>query len=137
MPAKESESARCYACVKLGQRCVNASWESLDRTRERARQQMEESFEEMELQQEALNKTMAKIARLRKTLKLAEERAESKQRCLQAELFLEDQQRWQSEQSAILQADSSLPIGPLDERSFAWLDTFDWTAVPASSSSGS
>jgi hypothetical protein len=136
MPSEHSNSVRCQHCVRRGRPCVNASWESLDRTRERTRKQLDESFdamtkqqEEIARRQEELNQVVAKISRLRKVLKLAEERATDKQRCLQEELFLEDQQNWQNEQSAILQADPSLPIGPLDSHSLAWLETVDWDAT--------
>lgn len=114
-------SVRCSECVRRGKVCVGASWESLDRTRERTAEELNKSLEEM-------SSVMAKIERLRKTLKLAEHRADKKRLCLQEELFVEDQQSWRAEQSAVLRTDADQPLGPVNDRSLSWLDTFDWDA---------
>ena len=101
---------------------MSLSWESLDRTRERTSKELNASLEELPL-------LVAKIERLRRTLKLAEARANKKASCLQEELFLEDQQTWRSKQSVIMSVDPSLPLEPLLPQSMRWLETFDFSAL--------
>ena len=86
-----SRSLKCASCAKKGIKCVDVSWDSLDRTRQESRSQMEKDLDEMEklmAQQQAL---AARIARTRRVLKLADERAKAKTICLLDELEEEEE----------------------------------------------
>ncbi|GIZ36577.1 hypothetical protein CKM354_000004700 [Cercospora kikuchii] len=80
---------RCAECVKRGRKCVNLSWESLDRTREEYRKKVEKDEEELAV-------ILARLMRNKKILRQAEERARKKALCLQSEMeesgeFVEDE----------------------------------------------
>ena len=70
---------RCSECVRLGRKCVNMSWESLDRTREEYRKKVEKDEEE-------LSTLLARLMRNKKILQQANDRAKQKAACLEAEM---------------------------------------------------
>jgi hypothetical protein len=70
---------KCAECVKQGKPCVGLTWESLDRTREKLRREIDEHEEE-------LAEVMAKLMRKKKILRQADERAKRKAECLAAEM---------------------------------------------------
>jgi ribosomal protein S27E len=79
-----SRSVRCASCAAKGITCVNSSWESLDRTRETTKLQIDRDLEELE-------KITARLAKNRRVLKLAEARAKAKTICLIDELEEEEE----------------------------------------------
>lgn len=88
-----SRSVKCASCAAKGIKCVNVSWESLDRTREETKAEIEEDMDELERLMERQLALAAKIARKRKVLKLAEQRAKAKTICLLDELEEEEEQQ--------------------------------------------
>lgn len=74
-----TSSLRCAECVRRGRKCVNLSWESLDKTREEYRKKVEQD-------EEALAEVLARLMRNKKILKQAEERAKRKALCLESEM---------------------------------------------------
>ena len=70
---------RCAECSRIGRKCVNLSWEALDRTRDEYRKKVEEDEEE-------LAKLLARLMRDKKILRQADNRAKQKSECLAAEL---------------------------------------------------
>ncbi|KAI4116200.1 MAG: hypothetical protein LQ341_007700, partial [Variospora aurantia] len=74
-----SKRLKCAECVKQGKPCVGLTWESLDRTRERLRREIDEHEDE-------LAEVMAKLMRKKKILRQADERAMRKAECLAAEM---------------------------------------------------
>ena len=74
-----SKRLKCAECVKQGKPCVNLSWESLDRTRDRLRREIDEDEEE-------LANVMSRLMRKKKILRLADERARRKAECLASEM---------------------------------------------------
>jgi len=86
-----SRSLKCASCAKKGIKCVDASWDSLDRTRETTRSDIEKDMDELEQLMERQREVAARIARKRKVLKLAEERAKAKTICLLDELETEEE----------------------------------------------
>lgn len=70
---------RCSECVRRGRKCVNLSWESLDRTREEYRRKVEKDEED-------LAEVLARLMRDKAILRQAEERARKKAQCLEAEM---------------------------------------------------
>jgi len=78
---------------------VDVPWSVLDNTRETMKEEiekdmeeMDKSLEEMERIQRDLSERRARIARNKKTLKLADKRAEAKTICLHDELEFEQEQ---------------------------------------------
>lgn len=74
-----SKRLKCAECVKQGKPCVGLSWESLDRTRERLRREIDEHEDE-------LAEILGKLMRKKKILRQADERARRKAECLAAEM---------------------------------------------------
>ena len=70
---------RCSECVRRGRKCVNLSWESLDKTREEYRAKVEKDESD-------LAEVLARLMRDKKILKQAEERAKKKALCLASEI---------------------------------------------------
>lgn len=70
---------KCAECVKQGKPCVGLTWESLDRTREKLRKEIDEHEDE-------LAGVMAKLMRKKKILRQADERAKRKAECLAVEM---------------------------------------------------
>lgn len=70
---------KCSECVRIGRPCVNMSWSSLDRTREKLQQEIDEDEEE-------LSRVMARLLRKKKLLRQADERAKKKALCLANEM---------------------------------------------------
>jgi hypothetical protein len=79
-----TKSLKCASCALKGIKCVNVSWDSLDKTRADTKSQIEKDLQVME-------GAMARIARNRKVLALAEKRAKSKAVCLLDELEEEEE----------------------------------------------
>merc|ERR1712032_1193967 len=61
----DSTNLRCSECVRQGKKCVNMSWESLDRTREEYQRKVDED-------EELLATVMARLMRNKKILRQAE-----------------------------------------------------------------
>ncbi len=76
---KMKNHLKCVECVRRERLCVDASWESLNRTREKL------EFD-LNLAKEELFKTFAKVARLRKTLKHTKSKVAKKTLFLTREL---------------------------------------------------
>ena len=76
--------AKCSYCTEQKKRCVAVSWEVLETTRKRVQGELEQALDNLESAQ-------AKVNRLRKVLKLAEERSDTKAMCLLDELQEEDE----------------------------------------------
>jgi len=70
---------------------VDLSWESLDRTRETTKAQIERDMEELEKIAAAQLRVLARISRQSKTLKRLEAKAKSKTICLLDELEEEEE----------------------------------------------
>ena len=70
---------KCAECVRRGRPCVGASWESLDRTRDKLES-------DLSLAEEELARALAKVARLRKTLSHTKSKVAEKALCLVQEL---------------------------------------------------
>ena len=70
---------KCAECVRRGRPCVGASWESLDRTRDKLES-------DLSLAEEELARALAKVARLRKTLSHTKSKVDEKALCLAQEL---------------------------------------------------
>ena len=77
-----STNLRCSECVRQGKKCVNMSWESLDRTREEYQRKVDED-------EELLATVMARLMRNKKILRQAEGRAARKAECLASEMDAE------------------------------------------------
>merc|ERR1711967_217932 len=77
-----STNLRCSECVRQGKKCVNMSWESLDRTREEYQRKVDED-------EELLATVMARLMRNKKILRQAEGRAARKAECLASEMEAE------------------------------------------------
>ncbi|KAI6786596.1 hypothetical protein KC332_g19142 [Hortaea werneckii] len=77
-----SSNLRCSECVRQGKKCVNMSWESLDKTREEYRRKVDED-------EELLAVVMARLMRNKKILRQAEGRAARKAECLASEMEAE------------------------------------------------
>merc|ERR1712230_329333 len=60
-----SSNLRCSECVRQGKKCVNMSWESLDKTREEYQRKVDED-------EELLAVVMARLMRNKKILRQAE-----------------------------------------------------------------
>jgi len=101
-----SKGVHCAECVRKGVPCVNFSWESLDRTRSTSKAaivrveqeilaQQEETarrFKEAEAAMRKQTALLARLARHRKVLELAEARANEKAVCLAKELEEEEEE---------------------------------------------
>lgn len=70
---------RCAECTRLGKKCVNMSWESLDRTREEYQKKVDDD-------EKLLAEVISRLLRNKKILKQAEERARKKALCLASEM---------------------------------------------------
>jgi hypothetical protein len=79
-----TKSLKYASCALKGIKCINVSWDSLDKTRADTKSQIEKDLEVME-------GTIARIARNRKVLALAEKRAKSKAVYLLDELKEEEE----------------------------------------------
>ena len=77
-----SSNLRCSECVRQGKKCVNMSWESLDKTREEYQRKVDED-------EELLAVVMARLMRNKKILRQAEGRAARKAECLASEMDAE------------------------------------------------
>merc|ERR1712113_410927 len=77
-----STNLRCSECVRQGKKCVNMSWESLDKTREEYQRKVDED-------EELLAVVMARLMRNKKILRQAEGRAARKAECLASEMEAE------------------------------------------------
>jgi hypothetical protein len=86
-----SSTMKCSSCTKKGIKCVNVSWEALNKTRSETRLQIEKDMEEVEKAHAAMAKAMARISRNRKVLELADKRAKSKAICVLEELEIEEE----------------------------------------------
>jgi len=75
--------SRCSECVRLGRKCSNMSWESLDKTRDEFQKKVDDD-------EALLAEVMARLLRNKKILRQAEERAKVKAGHLAAELSAED-----------------------------------------------
>ena len=76
----------CVECSRAGKRCIDVSWSELDKTRGDTSRQLERALDDLE-------KAQAKVARLRRTLKRAQRRAQDKTICLAEELNKETDER--------------------------------------------
>jgi hypothetical protein len=70
---------KCAECTRLGQACVNMSWESLDRTREEYQKKVDDD-------EKLLAAVISRLLRNKKILKQAEERARKKALCLASDM---------------------------------------------------
>jgi hypothetical protein len=81
-----SRSTKCASCARKGIKCVDMSWENLDKTREETKAEIDKDMEELEKIAAAQQRVLARLNRRRKVLKLAEERAKIRTICLLDEL---------------------------------------------------
>lgn len=124
-----SKSLKCAQCARNGKQCVEMSWGSLDRTREKMKEAIaadeaklvaanEEIRKMMSLvvdRQAEMSKTLAAIERNRKTLERAQERAKSKTVCLLDELEEEEEHARKRKKTSI---DDVTPEAPLFSQAF-------------------
>lgn len=89
-------STRCTECIRRGRECLSSSWQAPDRTRERTLSELDTSLEE-------LSKITAKIEQLRRILRLAETRVETRRMSLHEGVYAQNEQRLQSEQRPSIQ----------------------------------
>jgi hypothetical protein len=85
----ESKSVKCSTCARLGRKCINTSWASLDRTYQKKKEALDKDLVELVI-------LSARIVRNQKILKLAEERAKQKTICLMDELEAEEEEEHQT-----------------------------------------
>jgi hypothetical protein len=101
---------------------VDVSWESLDKTRETTKAQIDKDLEELE-------KLTARLSRNRKVLAMAEKRAKAKTICLLDELEEEDAKERSADAGLTL---GELAEAPFDYSSFLGVtdgsDQVDWGA---------
>jgi len=76
---KMENHPKCAECVRRGRPCVGVSWESLDRTRDKLES-------DLSVAEEELARALARVARLRKTLKHTKDKVAEKALCLAREL---------------------------------------------------
>jgi len=76
---KMENHPKCAECVRRGRPCVSVLWESLDRTRDKLESNLSVAEEE-------LARALARVARLRKTLKHMKDKVAEKALCLAREL---------------------------------------------------
>ena len=74
--------SKCAECVRRGRPCVGASWESLDRTREKLES-------DLDIAEEELAQALAKEARKKRHLKRTKSKLAEKALCL-AQEFADD-----------------------------------------------
>jgi len=89
---------RCANCTNRGRKCVDVSWESLDRVRTKEKAALEKDFaewedvrEKLDLVQKKLNEVMNRISMRRKIVAQADTRAKAKTICLMEELEAEEE----------------------------------------------
>ncbi len=58
----------CAECTRRGKACVNISWDSLDRTRDRYRREVQEDFDQLIEAQNRVAEITARLTRKRKIL---------------------------------------------------------------------
>merc|ERR1711975_7473 len=107
-----STNLRCSECVRQGKKCVNMSWESLDRTREEYQKKVDEDEEE-------LARIMARLVRNKKILRQAEERAKRKAFCLANEMEASGESVFSEDCPA---ADAGVIVSPAVWSSIGFLD---------------
>lgn len=71
--------SKCAECVRRGRPCVGASWESLEKTQEKLES-------DIHLTEEELSRVLAKLSRLRRTLRHVNSKITEKMSCLAQEL---------------------------------------------------
>jgi len=76
---KMENHPKCAECVHRGRPCVSVSWESLDHTRDKLKS-------DLSVAEEELARALARVARLRKTLKHMKDKVAEKALCLAREL---------------------------------------------------
>ena len=80
-------SSRCERCARLRKKsCISTSWEAVDRMRESTSKKLAEEVAAEETVIQKLLKHRSRIARLQRTLKLAESRAVEQAKCLSDQL---------------------------------------------------
>ena len=79
----------CAECSRNGHRCVDVSWDQIEKAEEKVGKQLEDALDELE-------RSQAKVARLRKVLRQVQGRAEVKMTCIQTEIAEEADARFQS-----------------------------------------
>jgi hypothetical protein len=133
-----ARSLKCANCHNRGRKCVDVSWESLDREQKQAREEidsdldgMDRSLNEIEKIQNNLAKRRIRLAQNRKALSQAENRAKAKASCLLAEL--EEQEKGQEKNDGF--TDCELAETSFDFSSFLdaadVLGPMDWSALGA------
>jgi hypothetical protein len=130
MASKDRKSLKCAECAKKGRPCVNLSWASLDRTREKASKALLADEERAAIMMNDLAKIQARIVRNRKVLQLAQERAAEKTICLIDEVSTEE---WEGFGNESLTLEDTMPPGVATNLVEL---TWDLTDIPCDDTSG-
>ena len=103
---------KCSECVRLGKKCVNLSWESLDKTRA-------EYQKRVDADEELLAEVMARLMRNKKILRQAEGRAKHKAEALMQSM---DESGELEENEDCPAADACVNLSPAVWESIAFID---------------
>lgn len=85
----DNKKLKCAECTRRGKACVSFSWESLDRTRDNLREELDRDEAEAERLFDLYIETRSRIRRKRKVLQQAQGRAAKKFKCLIEEMEAE------------------------------------------------
>ena len=96
-------SVKCERCARLGKKnCIAVSWEAVDRVMDSTTRQIEEEERKRKRAMEQAMEHEARIDRLRKTLKLAEQRSLAQAKCLSEQLDEEAAARGEEDESRVV-----------------------------------
>ena len=89
MSSPRQARLHCAECRRLGRRCVEMSWEAVDRSVTNAQEEVHRSENERENLLTRLGEVQTRLAEKRQVLEAARQRATEQLRCLEAELDAE------------------------------------------------
>ena len=113
MSTRSGKTLACAECRRMGHRCVSMSWDTVDRAVDKAELELKETERERDAQIERLAEVQARLARKRKMLEFAQQRAKEQLRCLEDEMI----ERGEENIFAEIREASSIErelFGPLD-----------------------